>query len=122
MTGFDYLLSFLDRENIRHKESGNVIQFNLKGIDFFSLRSETKFLQVSVLIRPKEGLSALQILTLCNELNAEKFVTKFVYTDRRVWCNIEFIPSSETDSDCFMRVFKLLDYNSDEFAQRMEKL
>ncbi len=115
-------MAFLEKENIRHKQSGNVIQFCINGIDYFSLHTETRFLQVSVLIKPKEGLDTMQILTLCNGLNAEKFVTKFVYTDRRVWCNIEFIPSSDTDSDYFMRVFKLLDYNSDEFARRMEKL
>lgn len=121
MKGYEYLLAFLEKENIRHKQNGNVIQFSLHGIDYFSLRSETKFLQISVLTTPREEFDTLQTLTLCNELNAEKFVTKFVYTDRRVWCNIESIPSSETSSDYFMRVFKLLDYISDEFRTRMEK-
>ncbi len=121
MTGSDHLLAFLERENILHKKNGNVIQFSLYGIDYFALCSETKFLQISVLLKPKEGLDTLKILALCNDLNAEKFVTKFVYTDRRVWCNIEFIPSADTDAEYYTKVFKLLDYNSDEFRTRMAK-
>lgn len=122
MTGYDFLLEFLEKENIRHKESGNVIQFCLQGINYLSFKSDTDFLQISVLLKAKDELTKLQVLELCNDLNSEKFITKFVFSEKRVWCNLEFIPSPKTTTEAFHRALRILDNNSDEFLIRMNRL
>jgi hypothetical protein len=122
MAGHEYLLSFLDDEKIRYKQKGNVIQFCLHGINYFAIRSETEFLQISVLLKTKEDAGELQLLRLCNELNSEKFVTKFIIIGKRVWCNIEFVPSAYTKSASYIHALKILDHSSDEFLIRMGRL
>ena len=111
MAGFEYLKKFFQSENFRYEEEEGILAFT----------NDSPFLQI-VIVCNISNKDKTKILEICNELNSDKFVTKFILRGERVWCSYEFNPSEHTSSDEFMAIFSILDKTSDEFLEKMSKL
>ena len=111
MAGFEYLKKFFQSENFRYEEEEGI----------FAFTNDSPFLQI-VIVCNISNKDKTKILEICNELNSDKFVTKFILRGERVWCSYEFNPSEHTSSDEFMAIFSILDKTSDEFLEKMSKL
>ena len=120
MTGFDYFKRFLQDEGFRPKEEDGFASFKFEGTSYFLVKNESAFVQV-VVVCNTEKYDRIKVLEVCNKLNADKFVTKFVVNDKTVWCSYEFSPSEHTSTDEYSMILSLLEKNSDELFQRLDQ-
>ena len=118
MAGYEYLKNFLKEENFHYDENDWLINFKVSGIGYHAIKSDTPYLQI-ILICNVEGVDRIKLLELCNEMNLEKFVLKFMLRDDKVWCSYEFIPNDHTNNEEWMGIFFLLDKLSDELYSKM---
>ena len=121
MACFEYLKKFFQSENFRYEEEEGILSFKIQGVNYFAFTNDSPFLQI-VIVCNISNKDKTKILEICNELNSDKFVTKFILRGERVWCSYEFNPSEHTSSDEFMAIFSILDKTSDEFLEKMSKL
>ena len=62
-----------------------------------------------------------QLLEVCNTMNDNKFIIKFVVNDPNVWCSYEFKPNKDITSDDFDTIFLQLDKATDELYEKLSK-
>lgn len=120
MYGYNYLKNFLQEEGFRLNEESSYISFKFQGSTFIAFKSESPFLQI-VMICNTKSYSRSQLLEVCNTMNSDKFVIKFVVSDENVWCSYEFQPTENTKSDEFETALYLIDKASDELFEKLSK-
>lgn len=120
MFGFNYVQNFLQEEGFRIKDEDGHFSFKYQGSTYVVFKSESNFVQI-VMICNTEGFSRSHILEVCNTMNSDKFVVKFVAMENTVWCSYEFKPSAKTSSDDFDTILLLLDRASDEMFENLRK-
>ena len=121
MAGFNYLLNYLNEEGFKVEEEEQHFSFKYQGSLFVAFKNDSIFLQI-VLICNVKGVDANKLLEVCNEMNRDKFVCKFIVMDDKVWCSYEFIPSEHTPGDEFKAALTFLDKGSDELFERLRQL
>ena len=92
MAGFEHLKKFFQSENFRYEEEEGILSFKIQGVNYFAFTNDSPFLQI-VIVCNISNKDKTKILEICNELNSDKFVTKFILRGERVWCSYEFNPS-----------------------------
>ena len=118
MSGFDYFKKFLQDEGFRFNNEESFISFKFQGTSFVAFKNDSSFLQI-VLICNAKGKSRSSLLEICNKMNDDRFVVKFVAQEDSVWCSYEFEPSEHTTSDDFSMALTLLDKSSDELLKSL---
>ena len=121
MAGFEYLKKFFQSENFRYEEEEGILSFKIQGVNYFAFTNDSPFLQI-VIVCNISNKDKTKILEICNELNSDKFVTKFILRGESEWCSYQLSPSEHTSTDEFMAIFSILDKTSDEFLEKMSKL
>lgn len=121
MAGFNYLLNYLNEEGFKVEEEEQHFSFKYQGSLFVAFKNDSIFLQI-VLICNVKGVDANKLLEVCNEMNRDRFVCKFIVMDDKVWCSYEFIPSEHTPSDEFKAALTFLDKGADELFERLRQL
>lgn len=101
-------------------EEGNIISFKFQGTTFITFKNDSPYLQI-VLICNTKSFSKSKLLELCNIMNNEKFVVKFILPEENVWCCYEFKPNEQTSSDEFELALMLLDKSSDELLEKLNQ-
>ena len=116
MAAIDYLKNFLRNEGFRFEESESFLNFKVQGNTYYAFKSDSPYLQIVIICN--YGCTRSRALEICNQLNSDKYITKCVVNDDRVWCSWEFLPTEHTTTDYFMTIFQLLDHVSDEFLAK----
>lgn len=117
MSGYSYLINFLQSEGYRHEEHETNVSFKFEGVSYFGMRnSDNDYLQI-VLICNTKDVDRFKLLEACNAINSQKFAAKLTVTDdsESVWANYEFKPNASTTADDFDSILRLLDHATDEF-------
>lgn len=119
MNGYEYLKNFLDVEGykIKDEEEGH-FSFKFQGTIYVAFKNDAPYLQIVVMCNTRE-FDFEKVLRVCNELNGDKFVTKFVALEKTVWVSYEFMPNYATTNDEFQMILEVLNRNSDELFQRL---
>lgn len=118
MFGYNYLKNFLQEEGFRMNEEDGHFSFKFQGSTYVAFKNESTYLQI-VLICNTGDIDRSHLLEVCNSMNRDRFVVKFVAMQSTVWCSYEFKPSNETSSDDFENIFLLLDKASDEMFEKL---
>lgn len=120
MFGFEYLRNFLREEGYKVNDEDGHFSFKYQGTVYIAFKNESPYLQIIVICNTKD-YPRERMLELCNQLNGDKFVIKFIAMDDTVWCSYEFLPSEHTTNEDFDRTMVLLDKASDELFERLSK-
>lgn len=118
MAGFNYLLKFLKEEGFKINEEERHFSFKYQGSLYIAFKNESPFLQILLICNTK-SFTRSRLLEVCNEMNGDKFVVKFIVMDENVWCSYEFIPTEHTSSDEFELALGFLDKASDEMFEKL---
>lgn len=108
MFGYEYLKNFLREEGFRINEENTFFSFKYQGKNYVAFKNEGPYLQL-VMICDTSQHSKYKLLEVCNKLNSDKFVIKFIVNDDDVWCSYEFIPTQKTSGEDFETILILLD-------------
>lgn len=118
MAGFNYLLNFLNEEGFKVNEEEKHFSFKYQGSLYVAFKNDSPFLQIVMICNTKD-VATSRLLEVCNDMNRDKFVIKFVVMDDTVWCSYEFIPSEHTPSVEYEAALTFLDKASDELFERL---
>ena len=118
MTGFDYLKNFLQEEGFHFQDEEGYISFKFEMTTFIAFKNDSPYVQI-VVVCNAEGYDRTKVLDVCNRMNQEKFVLKFVVQGETVWCSYEFMPSEHTTASDFGMFLSLLNRASDELLGRL---
>ena len=118
MAGFNYLLKFLKDEGSKVNEEDNHFSFKYQVSLYIAFKNDSPFLQIVEICNTK-SFTRSKLLEVCNEMNENKFVVKFIVVGENVWCSYEFIPTEHTSSDEFELALGFLDKASDEMFEKL---
>ena len=118
MAGFKYLLNFLKNEGFKVNEEDGHFSFKYQGSVYIAFKNDSPYLQIVMICNTKSFMRN-RLLDVCNEMNKDKFVIKFVVMDENVWCSYEFRPTEQTTSDEFETTLLLLDKASNEMFEKL---
>ena len=118
MAGFNFLLKFLKDEGFKVNEEDNHFSFKYQGSLYIAFKNDSPFLQIVEICNTK-SFTRSKLLEVCNEMNEDKFVVKFIVVGENVWCSYEFIPTEHTSSDEFELALGFLDKASDEMFEKL---
>ena len=120
MNGYEYLMKFLKEEGFRMNEEETYFSFKYQGNNFVAFKTDGPFLQI-VMVCNTRDYARNQLLEVCNTMNDNKFIIKFVVNDPNVWCSYEFKPNKDITSDDFDTIFLQLDKATDELYEKLSK-
>lgn len=99
-------------------EEDTYFSFKYQGNNYLAFKNEGPYLQI-VMICNTKSFAKSRLLEVCNEMNSNKFILKFVLNGDNVWCSYEFKPAEGTSSDDFDTILMLLDKASDEMFEKL---
>ena len=123
MDGYQYLEKFFIEDGYRYKDEGNYFAFKVEGVNYIAFKNDDNpNLQITVICNA-EGHERGKLLSVCNQMNQNKFVLKYCLNDNgdAVWVNYEFEPNELTTPDDFRKIFYVLDKGSDDFFDCLNK-
>lgn len=114
MYGYEYLKNFLEEEGYKIKdEEENHFSFKYQGTLYVAFKNDLPFLQIVIMCEASRYDSE-KLMRVCNMMNGNKFVIKFVYVPPSVWVSYEFAPNYTTTNEDFQRILDVLNRSSDE--------
>lgn len=108
MFGYEYLEKFLHEEGFRINEESSFFSFKYQGKNYVAFKNESPYLQLVMMCDTSQHPKS-KLLEVCNKLNSDKFVVKFIVNGDDVWCSYEFIPTQKTSGEDFDTILMLLD-------------
>jgi len=123
MHGYEKFRDYLLDEGYRIiDENDTFFVFRSEGETFFVFKHPSSNVQVTQALGARKDVDRNKLLQLCNEMNDDKFIIKFVLQDDYVLCSAEFLVGDKVDHDFVEMMLPLLDHVSDEFMVKMSEL
>lgn len=119
MYGFEYLKKFLQEEGFRINKEENFFTFKFQGKTYIVFENKGPYLQI-VTICDTSRYSLSNLLEICNKLNSEKFILKFIVNRNDVWCSYEFMPTVKTTVGEFESILEFLGRSIDEVFEKLK--
>ena len=80
MNGYEYLMKLLKEEGFRMSEEETYFSFKYQGNNYVAFKNDGPFLQI-VMVCNTRDYARNQLLEVCNTMNDNKFIIKFVVKD-----------------------------------------
>ena len=123
MHGYEKFRDYLLDEGYRIiDENDTFFVFRSEGETFFVFKHPSSNVQVTQALGARKDVDRNRLLQLCNQMNDDKFIIKFVLQNEHVLCSVEFLVGDEVDHDFVEMMLPLLDHVSDEFMVKMSEL
>lgn len=121
MYGYEYFKNFLNEEGYKIKEEEDRhFSFKFQGTIYVAFKNEGPYLQVVVMCNTAE-YDHDTLLEVCNRLNTERFVIKFMPLEQSTWVSYESCPNYATPTEEFQSMLEELNVASDLLFQRLNE-
>lgn len=123
MHGYEKFRDYLLDEGYRIIDDNDTFfVFRSEGTPFIVFKHPSSNVQMVLALGARKDVDRNRLLQLCNEMNDDKFIIKFVLQNEHVLCSVEFLVGDEVDHDFVEMMLPLLDHVSDEFMAKMSEL
>lgn len=119
MHGFEKFREFLIDEGYRVTDDKETFfVFKHEGTNFFVFKNKSPYVQVAMPLGTGDH-DRSELLEVCNQLNDDRMVAKFVVRSDHVLCNFEFAMFDDMPHDFLEAIMPYLDNVTDEFFEKL---